>query len=499
MTESTQRKLRVAAYSLQVVVLLSICLVVAYLYTSAWGIARFYPWSIEYEGHVLWAAQLLAKGANIYDPNSLTHQPWCVIIYNPLYLLVGAALVKLVGVLFWPLRMLTMCSTLATFLGLFVILDRCKLREFLSIIGLALFSSCLPVFYWSAVARVDMFGLALAVWGLERFIANWFDQEKNGKFSISLLVSFTLFVLAFFTKQQYFVFPLACFLFYCVKGQSRFGLKYVGCWLAVVLALSVVIQMITGGYWAHLSYATGLPWEWNTFKQFLLPFLMDYKTVASFIVIVVGMVFSKKPAPAEELALCLLVLSLALASYTMGLRGAYHNHLLCTQLALFWLTVLNLGKLSNVFSALVIVATVFSLQGMTFYLEVLKSRIDLWTQTRDTIALLSKSKLKGKVVLFEDPYTAMLLEATPAMIDGTTIVNMSRKHPDVLEQLTASIKKREYAAILINSHDAERGMSDIWPPAIVRIIKQNYRLIGNSGGNGIKQSLFEPAPDDGFR
>jgi hypothetical protein len=499
MTESTKRKLRVAAYVTQVIVLLSICLVVAYLYTSAWGIARFYPWSIEYEGHVLWSAQLLAKGSNIYDPNSLTHQPWCVVIYNPLYLLVGAALCKLLGVLFWPLRMLTMCSTLATFLGLFVILDRCRLREFFSIIGLALFSSCLPVFYWSAVARVDMFGLALAVWGIERFVANWLDQEKNGKFSISLLSSLSLFVLAFFAKQQYLVFPLACLLFYCIKGQIRFGLKYFGSWLVVVLTLSSVIQIVTGGYWAHLSYATGLPWEWNTFKQFWLPFLQDYKTIASFFVIVAGMLFSKKKAPAEELALCLLVSSLLLVSYTMGLRGAYHNHLLCTELALFWLAVLNLGKLSSAFSALIIVAAVFSLQGMTFYLDVLKCRIGLWTQTRETIARLQNSQLKGKTVLFEDPYTAMLLEATPAMIDGTTIINMSSRHPDVLEQLTASIKKREYAAILINSQDAERGSSAIWPPAIVKIIKENYRLTGNSGGNGIKQSLFEPAPDNGLR
>lgn len=482
-------------HAAQVATLMVVCFVVTVLYTFAWGIIQSYPYSIEYEGHVLWATQQLAHGANIYQLSSLTDQPWCVIIYNPLYMLAGAGLLNLTGCDFLPLRLLTMCSTLLSFLGFFCILDRSKLSEFLSIIAVALLASCLPIFYWSGVARVDMFGFALAIWAAERFAAAWLKAEETRQpLGIkNLIVSLLLSLAAFFTKQQYVVFPICFVLFFCLKGQKTLASKYFGVWVVAALCLSTGIQLATGGYWAHITYASGLPWEWETLKVFLLPFLNDWKTIASLVAIALGTMARKSKAPLEELAALLLVVSFFLALYTMGLKAAYHNHLMCTELALFWLAVLNISKLKRGFSCLLIAAIIVSSGSAVSYLAVLGQRQELQQHTQQAITFLFRAKLKDKFVLSEDPSLATLVGAQPVMIDATTIMNMSKKHPAQIDQLLDAIRRKEFRAIVINRADAENGQAQIWPARIVKAIKQNYRLHGiMSGGNGIYQRVFYP-------
>lgn len=499
MTTRALPKLNIGFYALQVALLMFACFTITIFYTVAWDVLRSYPYAIEYEGHIFWASHSLSLGKNIYDAAMLSNQNWGVIIYNPLYIAIGACLVKVLGLSYEPLRLLTMVSTLAAFSGFVVVLiNHCKLRHFHAIIALALFASSLPVFYWSGVARVDMLGLALSVWGVERFLSAWNKRSVTAaspperRYNWTLVASIVLLVAAFFTKQQYFVFPISIAIFCLLNGQRKLATVVLAAWAASVAMVVALIQQISGGYLAHLAYASGLPWEWNTMKQFLLPFLSDYKTIASVSVIILASFVSQRKHPHEALAKVLLLISFVLCMYTMGLRAAYHNHLICTEIALYWLAAINLSKLSGGPSLAVILALVLSLSNMQDYFAVLWERLNILPQTRQSLKLFEENNFAGKTILSEDPTLPMLVGAKPSMIDGTTIMNMAAKHPDQIQALRDAIAAKRFNAIIINTADAEKLNQEIWTEPMVRLIKQNYRLAGRTGGNGLPQSVYFP-------
>lgn len=496
-------------YVAQVVALLTICGFLAALYTICWGLARSNPYAIEYEGHVLWACMQMAQGANIYDLAALSKEPWSVVIYNPFYFVIGSLVLKAFGTSFVPLRLVTMAATLLCFLSFGALLNRCRVSDFNMIIALVLFAGTLPVLHWSSVARVDLLGLALAVIGLERFVSSWNNTQAQTKadttssaprFSIASVI---FSVLALFTKQQYFVFMPATVFFAFYKGQKRLALQYLAAYAVSSLFITALIQGLTGGYWAHLSYAAGLPWEWATIKLFLIPFILDPKTIAATAVIAAASFWRKKEDNSEKsaqdcadsfaaLPTILLTSSILLALYTMGLRGAFHNHLLCCEFALFWLAAIKLERLPQSFATPAILASAISMSPLLGFTGEMAFCHALRKDTKETISLLSQSCAKKPLMLTEDPSLAIFAGAKPAMIDATTILNIGALHPGQLDLLLERLEQKAYGAVIINAHDANEHSGHIWRLPVVNAIFKNYRPIGKSGGNGMKQIVFLP-------
>ena len=495
-------------YVAQVAGLLLVSGFLACVYTTCWRLARSNPYAIEYEGHVLWACLQLSHGANIYDLTALTKEPWSVVIYNPFYFVIGGLLLKVFGTSFFPLRLLTMASTLLCFVSFGALLKRCRVSDFHMIIGIVLFAGTLPVLHWSSVARVDLLGLALAVFALERFAKAWLNTTDGEKPKLSL-AAVVLSILALYSKQQYFVFMLATVLFAFYKGQNRLGLKYLVAYSVPSLAIAVSIQVLTGGYWSHLSYAAGLPWEWDTIRLFLMPFLLDPKTIASVAVIVAAKNWNTRKSASEPaykadrepsseskniqaLPSILLICSCALALYTMGLRGAFHNHLLCCEFALFWLAAIKLEKLPQNFTTPVIFACAVSLTPLLVFTGEMAFSHRLRADTEETISMLNQSCSNKPLLLTEDPSLAIFAGAKPAMIDATTILNIGALHPGQLDLLLQRLEQKAYGAVIINAHDANEQSEHIWRKPIVKAILKNYRPTGKSGGNGMRQIVFLP-------
>lgn len=480
--------------------LLALCLFLSYEYTLYWTLARLHPFAIEYEGHVLWACFSLSQGLNIYDPASLNQGPWSVVIYNPLYFAVGAFLLKLFGTAFAPLRMLSMASALVGFLSFGLLLKRARLSDFITILAVAGFASLVPVLHWSSVARVDFLGLAFAIVSMERFVRYYTQPVKSQAPELSY--SSILFSLcAFFCKQQYIVFIVAQFLFAFSQGEKRLALRYFSLWSAFALIGASMLQALTGGYFAHLSYACGLPWEWQTLKLFLLPFLFDARTIVALVVIVFANsrlgrrdTTDQSSRAVAQLPTILLVVSVVVALYSMGLRGAFHNHLLCAEFALFWLMAQGLSRLPLAFSAATLVSILVSITPILGLGCELAERTDRRDETAHTINLLQSLGSKKALVLTEDPSLAIFAEAKPAMVDATTILNMACQRGENQQDLLDSIARRDYLAVIINTHDAEEHRGTIWRRHLVEAIRNNYRLVGRSGGNGMGQSVFLPMP-----
>jgi|GEM_PF-1113088 hypothetical protein len=510
--KSSSAKVGRGKKTLWVVLLMLTGVIAALCYTLYFDYAKW-PYAIEYEGHVLWACVNLAQGHNVYSAASLVQQPYAVIMYNPLFLVIGAGLVKIFGVSFVPLRAISILSTLLLFPTFFVLLKRCRLSDFHALIGVAFLATSMPVIYWSNLARVDMLGLALGVFGLERFIAGW---NKRGSIVRSrsitgsssdagssssarldssvapLLFSSVLFILAFFTKQQYFVFPAAATIFCILNGSAKLGFKHLATWLAPVLAIGIAIEVLSGGgYLAHLRYGSGLPWEIQTLTLFMTPFVADPKVLVGTAILIAFGFASGRVRPFYRLAVILMAISLPLALYTMGLRAAFHNHLLCVYVALCWLVALSLPRLTPKYTTWALIGLLLgNYWAFGTCLVFISERLSLARETQTAMAGLAKLNLKGKMILSEDPSIALALGATTDLVDSTTIFNICRSKPNGLKPFVDNILSEQYPVIILNGTDVDTKHERIWPKPLIEALLAKYRLAGTMAGNGNPQQIY---------
>jgi len=168
------------------------------------------------------------------------------------------------------------------------------------------------------------------------------------------------------------------------------------------------------------------------------------------------------------LASLLLATSFIVVLYSMGLRAAYHNHLLCT------------------------VGAFLGLAAWPQFKSELYWRVSNNKNTAQTLALLDHSQMRGKPMLTEDPALAIFVGGIPAMVDATTILNMARAEPKKLSPLLEEIKHAKYVAIIMDSRDANLRCARIWPKEVVYATWRNYKLVGVTSGNGSKQNVFLP-------
>ncbi len=465
------------------------------VYWQNWIAALKETYSIEYEGHVFWAVEQLARGMNIYDPGSLTSEPWAVMIYNPLFVLVGAAATNACGSEFWVLRLITMASAGICLAGMHMLMRRSGAGILAALTGDAFFLGFLAVAYWSCLARVDFMGLALAVWASERFLAAWQRTERGSPKVSDFSAAILLFLLAYFTKQQYFVFPIGWVVFLLWSKQTGLALKLFGVCFGLVAAATVLLQVTTGGYLQHLVFAGKLPWEWKTLHYHLNIMATDPKTAVGLIVVLAGMFYARRLPEPERLPVAILAVSFPLVLYTMGLLGAYHNHLLSTICGFTWwvsVAIQRLPRLAGIAVAVAVLASVGQPERVGF--KIARSA-QAHAGTQFWMARLSRDRVVARPVLMEDPSFALLNGAQPVFVDVTTFMNVWKSDPDKLEPLIKDIERRKYPAIVINLADSRTTGGLIWPPSVVQAIELHYRRAGRFQGNGNWQVIYLPSGD----
>ena len=99
-----------------------------------------FPYDLDYyEGHELRNAVLLSEGTSIYTP--LNEPPYVPSTYTPLYSIVAAALIKILGVGFFAGRFLTFISSLIIGVLIFDMVKTKTNNTFIGIISSFLFFS----------------------------------------------------------------------------------------------------------------------------------------------------------------------------------------------------------------------------------------------------------------------------------------------------------------------------------------------------------------------
>jgi hypothetical protein len=149
------------------------------------------------EGAIREAVCRLALGHNIYDISNLQHPPFLVAQYPPLFYLVTGALVRLFGESFWPGRLVSSFSSLATALILGLVVRRKSGSRPFGVAAALVYLSFYHVVMWGTTHRVDSLGVLLSVGG----VALYERAREAGPGRARLWIAAVLFAGALLTKQ----------------------------------------------------------------------------------------------------------------------------------------------------------------------------------------------------------------------------------------------------------------------------------------------------------
>ena len=273
-----------------------------------------YPYSLDFgEGILLVQSSMLMNGENIYPP--VSDYPYMVSNYHPLYPFLSGLPFLFSNPALWSGRLITLLSAIGSFLLVGKIVFKSTRRIELGMLA-ALLPLCLSFPYnWAFIYRVDYLGIFLSLLGL------YFYMHPHKKYGIYL--SIIPFALAFFTKLNFILAPIACIYDLFYRKDSERG-KYL---LVFALGIGVpylTLNLITGfGLFMHtLVYTVNLFHVDRMIEGYRE--ILEY-TLPLWFAILIGVSFSLgKFKPLIFAYLVLLMLGLI----TYGAEGSDSNYFL---------------------------------------------------------------------------------------------------------------------------------------------------------------------------
>jgi len=204
-----------------------------------------YPYELDWmEGGSVELAARVAAGHSLYTAPSLGFVGWT---YPPLYYWIAAAVAKLTGVGFLPLRLVSLIASLVAMVTLAWTVTRETGDRIAGLVAAGLFAATFRISgAWFDTGRVDSLFLALTLlavaWG------RWARGLRGG---IGLGV---LAFLAFFTKQTALLALLPA-LGYLAVTRRRVGIPALLTLIALVLASTVALDASTDGWYGYYVFS----------------------------------------------------------------------------------------------------------------------------------------------------------------------------------------------------------------------------------------------------
>ena len=233
----------------------------AYLYIALSRLT--YPFALEWlEGNSLIEVHRILAGQPLYPAPTAGYVPDG---YPPLYFAVSAAVARVIGVSYLPLRLVSLLSSLACF----ALLGRLVQRETGTIAaGIAaagvFAASYLATGTWFDIGRVDSLFLALSLGGL--YAARWM-RSTHGAIAVGVLLA-----AAALTKQTGLAEGVAV-IAVLMAGPRRRLACVAGLTGAAVLGISTLVLALTSGGWylyyvfelmaEHSLSGSGFGWFWT--------------------------------------------------------------------------------------------------------------------------------------------------------------------------------------------------------------------------------------------
>jgi hypothetical protein len=204
-----------------------------------------YPYELDWmEGGSVELVGRVLNGHSLYSAPSIAYVGWT---YPPLYYWLTAALAKVIGLGFLPLRLVSLAASLVAMGTLGWIVARESGNRVAGLVAAGLFAATFRISgAWFDTGRVDSLFLALTLMALA-----FGRRAKTTQGGIGLGV---LAFLAFFTKQTALL-ALAPALVYLVLTRRRVGIPAAITLVALIAASTEVLQATTHGWYGYYIYS----------------------------------------------------------------------------------------------------------------------------------------------------------------------------------------------------------------------------------------------------
>lgn len=412
--------------------------IVAYLVVACSRLA--YPFALEpLEGNSLIEVHRVLAGQPLYPAPTAGYVPDG---YPPLYFLVSAAVAKVLGVSYLPLRLVSLVSSLVCF----ALLGRLVQKETGSAAAGAGAAGVFAATYfatatWFDVGRVDSFFLALSVAGL---YAARHMRGTRGAVAVGVLLA-----AATLTKQTALAEVAAVLGVLLMTPRRRLAWTAALTWAVIYGAATLAIWQ-TDGRW-YLFYVFELMREqaltYSNFGWFWTLLLTALGLAAC------AALIGARRVPRELLAGCA---ALAVGGYaTLVHSGGAVNDVLPAYLAVALLAGLALGSpvrwLIPATGLLVLAQSVLLLTGF-HPSQAIPSAADRAAGERLAAGMRA---LGGNVYVPTEPSLSLLAGMTPSAHPGAVFDIMRATDPPGIASYTSSAKKaiaaRQYSAIISDS------------------------------------------------
>jgi hypothetical protein len=433
-----------------------------------------HPFSLDYgEAPLVDQAMRLASGQNIYRAD-ISHPPYTVSNYPPMYVAVLAIGVKLFGPAgaFYFGRVISVISTWAAAIFLALIVYS-QTRDRIAAFSVGLILLAFPyVVYWSPLLRIDMLALALSLGGLCLLV--WEPLTPRRLVGVALLLT-----AAIFTRQSYgLAAPFAAFVWLLARDWRqaiRLALLVGGMGLILFLLFNTLTG---GGLFFNIVTANVnefkldlLEYNWERFKEAAL--LLIYLAGASLILI-------PRWNPLWTLAVPYLI-GATISAATIGKIGSNVNYLveLCAALSLAAGVVLAWSRHHLSFHTLraaLLVLLAFAVGNLVHttlqdYTGDLRERRAARTELSQLKSLVAETP--GAILA--DEYMGMLtLDGRPLVIQPFEVTQLAWAGKWDQEPLLESIRNKEFGAIILYDRP---WVHERWTAEMLEAITQSYTLV----------------------
>jgi hypothetical protein len=443
-------------------------------YARLAGAALAFPFPLDYgEGPILDQTLRLSEFENIYR-DSFALPPYTVSNYPPLFQLIQAPLVWMVGPAFWYGRLLSILSAVSAAGLIGLILHTVTGDRISAAIGGLTMLAFPYLLQGSVLNRVDALAFALSLGGLY-LIVRWPSHRRVP------WVAGLLFTAAVFTNPRYaLAAPLTAFVWLwhlAHRGQAiRLVAILTGTCLGLLLSLNLITQ---GGFYLNTVLANLTTFSWDTVTGYWLNLYLNvgFLVIGCLVFIVIERL--GEPTPSWMLVVS-YGLGAAFMTLTAGMANSSVNDLfeivaaLCLASGAFiawageshWLKALLVFMMAVQINVL----TDWSRQD---YIPVLMNKV---TDTREVEQLTEYVQEADGPILADEymgliPLNGRRLYFQPLEYKRLQAANLWSEVP-----LVESIQRDEFSVILLYEPRDRSAISVRWTEEVRNAIYAHYRL-----------------------
>jgi hypothetical protein len=464
---------RIAVWATRLAIAGAVLYVLVYLVVALLRID--YPFELEWmEGSMVDHVARVANGLPLYVRPSLDFIPT---MYTPLYYFVSALVAKVVGLGFFPLRLVSFLSSLGCFAAIYYIVRRETGKQQSAMIAVGLFAGTYVITgTFFDLARVDSFAAFLLFLGAA--LVHRADSP------LRLVSAAIILSLAFFAKQSALpaIGLLTCFAIYSVRLRSV--------WLIVPLIVligggSAWINQTTDGWFRY--YVLDLPRHHRFLNSAIKDFWYSNLIKHVPILLICGALYLVIAFKAQRksfwYAICLLAGFTIISFLGKSKIGGYSNNLIpiygalaiCTGFligAIDRKTLLRLSK--GTLTAALTTALVLQFVRLWYNPIHLVPTHEMRTAGEEFVIRLSQNP--GRLYIPCHGYLATIA-GKPAMAHQQALVDLASADSSAAQQLEADLtlrlRSKDFGLIVLDT---------LWQSPI---LEEYYTLSANSLGDSV--------------